>query len=74
MKDLAKDDVALTPSDAALPLTYLLCPSCFRAVPSHSGAQYCVNDGTQLLTACPACSAAILSPYAHFCEQCGSAL
>ncbi|UQN08693.1 zinc ribbon domain-containing protein [Deinococcus sp. QL22] len=53
------------------PLTYRLCPRCLRAVPGHSPEHYCVNDGTKLLSACPVCQAAILSPYALFCAGCG---
>lgn len=55
-------------------LTYRLCSRCARAVPSRSDEQYCVNDGTELLSACPQCSAPITSPYARFCTRCGTGL
>ena len=51
--------------------TFHLCPRCFRAVPAAAGEHYCPNDGTALLSACPACDAPIASPYAHFCIACG---
>jgi hypothetical protein len=54
--------------------TYHVCPRCFRAVPAISGECYCSNDGSQLLTACPHCQAAIVSPYARFCTTCGKSL
>ena len=51
---------------------YRLCPVCFRAVPVQSQERYCINDGTLLLEACPACQRPITSPYARFCGECGS--
>ena len=51
--------------------TFHLCPSCFRAVPAAAGEHYCPNDGTALLSACPACDAPIASPYAMYCIECG---
>lgn len=59
--------------DASL-LAYRLCPVCQRAVPITSSEQYCVNDGTPLLEACPGCKAAIASPYSRYCAGCGRAL
>lgn len=53
------------------PLSYALCPRCFRAVPEAAGERYCPNDGVRLLTRCPACGAVIRSPYARFCVRCG---
>ncbi|WP_309571028.1 zinc ribbon domain-containing protein [Deinococcus sp.] len=55
-------------------LRYRLCPRCLRAVPGTSGERYCVNDGTRLLDSCPACGAAITSPYARHCSRCGHTL
>lgn len=59
---------------SATPLEYRLCPRCSRAVPAHSGERYCINDGAQMLEACPVCKAAITSPYSRFCAFCGSLL
>lgn len=64
------DDLRTTPPG----LTYRLCPRCARAVPTSSGERYCVNDGTELLGACPQCGAPITSPYARFCVRCGANL
>jgi len=55
-------------------LRYRLCPRCSRAVPAHSAERYCVNDGTRLLEVCPACKAAITSPYSRYCAGCGTDL
>ncbi|MFC4638829.1 double zinc ribbon domain-containing protein [Deinococcus hohokamensis] len=55
-------------------LSYHLCPQCARAVPAQSGELFCANDGTKLLTSCPGCARAILSPYWQFCPLCGRAL
>ena len=52
-------------------LAYRLCPVCLRAVPLTSSEQFCVNDGTRLLDACPRCQAAFASPYTRFCAGCG---
>ncbi len=57
-----------------VPLHYHLCPQCARAVPAQSGELYCVNDGARLLSACPACGAAITSPYSRYCSGCGRIL
>lgn len=54
-------------------LTYRLCPRCSRALPSSSTERYCVNDGAALIDACGACGAAITSPLARYCPQCGKA-
>ena len=54
-------------------LSYHLCPQCTRAVPASAGEAFCINDGTRLLTACPACTHPITSPYALHCPKCGSA-
>lgn len=62
------------PPTTSPPLTYRLCPRCARAVPAGSGERYCVNDGTELLSACPWCAAPITSPYARFCTRCGTVL
>lgn len=53
---------------------FKLCPLCGRALPLHSQEQFCSNDGALLMTACPACRAPIVSPYAHYCPRCGQAL
>lgn len=53
---------------------YAICPQCGRAVPSRAGEQFCLNDGQRLVVACPACGAAIGSPYARHCGQCGANL
>lgn len=55
-------------------LSYRLCPQCQRAVLITSNEQYCVNDGARLLEACPACHAAINSPYARYCAGCSTKL
>lgn len=55
-------------------LEYALCPKCWRAVPKQTGEQFCPNDGTPLLSACPHCQAPITSPYARYCTRCGQAL
>ncbi len=53
------------------PLFFRLCPRCFRAMPGDSNEHYCINDGTPMLEACPACKTRITSPYARFCGCCG---
>jgi predicted amidophosphoribosyltransferase len=40
-------------------------------VPATSKERYCINDGEKLLEHCPACHAAITSPYTRFCAGCG---
>ncbi|MFC3832306.1 double zinc ribbon domain-containing protein [Deinococcus rufus] len=55
-------------------VTYLLCPRCGRALPSHAGERYCPHDGARLLEHCPACRADITSPYARYCTRCGRTL
>lgn len=51
--------------------SFHLCPECFRATPAKAGERYCPNDGTAMLTACPRCRAAIRSPFARYCSDCG---
>jgi ribosomal protein L37AE/L43A len=51
--------------------SFHLCPLCGRATPASAKERFCLNDGTKLLRACPQCGAAVLSPYSHFCAQCG---
>jgi predicted amidophosphoribosyltransferase len=57
--------------DEPTSLRYHLCPHCARAVPAGALERYCVNDGAQLMQACPACGGAITSPYARYCPACG---
>jgi predicted amidophosphoribosyltransferase len=57
--------------DPEFGLSYRLCPRCGRAVPATSKERYCINDGEKLLQHCPACHAAITSPYTRFCAGCG---
>lgn len=54
-------------------LYYHLCPHCGRATPAAARESYCPNDGTKLLSACPACQAPITSPFSRFCTNCGQA-
>lgn len=56
------------------PISYRLCPHCMRATPSAAEERYCPNDGTAMLSACPACGAPILSPYGSYCVRCGHRL
>ena len=51
--------------------TYQLCPRCLRAVPDKTGERYCANDGTKLISRCPACQTRIHNPYARHCTGCG---
>ncbi|GGK97201.1 double zinc ribbon domain-containing protein [Deinococcus radiotolerans] len=53
------------------PAQYARCPQCARTVPVRSGEVFCVNDGARLVTACPACTWPITSPYARYCPGCG---
>lgn len=57
--------------NSGTPAEFYLCPQCGRAVPAQLGERYCPNDGLPLLRACPVCHAAIRSPYARYCAQCG---
>lgn len=59
---------------AANRTTYHLCPHCLRATPAAAGEAFCPNDGTPMVTGCPACSVRLTSPYDRFCKACGSAL
>ncbi len=52
-------------------ITYRLCLRCYRAVPASSPERHCINDGEQLLEACPRCGSTITSPYARHCGACG---
>jgi hypothetical protein len=51
--------------------TYRLCPHCLRAMPAQSDERHCPNDGTKLITHCPACLTPIRDPYARYCTGCG---
>jgi predicted amidophosphoribosyltransferase len=57
--------------EARRTLHFRLCLCCFRAVPATTSEQYCINDGTPMLEACPSCATPITSPYARFCAACG---
>ena len=50
---------------------YRLCLVCARAVPIRSNEFYCINDGFQMLKACPRCANPITAPDARFCANCG---
>jgi predicted amidophosphoribosyltransferase len=50
---------------------YRLCPTCARAVPVRASELYCINDGSQMLEACPRCAHPITAPDARFCPNCG---
>ncbi|MCA9836147.1 MAG: zinc ribbon domain-containing protein [Trueperaceae bacterium] len=50
---------------------YHLCPRCGRATPAAAKEQFCPNDGSKLLSSCPACGSSITSPYNLFCTGCG---
>ena len=52
-------------------ITYRLCPHCLRAVPAKSGERFCPNDGTKMISHCPACRSPIRNPYARHCTGCG---
>jgi hypothetical protein len=62
---------SLETEDDATQLFFRLCPRCHRAVPGNTKESYCINDGTLMLEACPACKTRITSPYARFCGCCG---
>jgi hypothetical protein len=50
---------------------YRLCPRCTRTVHAASNEHYCINDGSRMLEACPACDTQITSPYVRYCAACG---
>ncbi len=52
---------------------YHLCPECFRTTPVNANEQFCPNDGTKMLEACPKCQQNISNPYARYCVHCGQA-
>ncbi|HEX5579502.1 MAG TPA: adenylate/guanylate cyclase domain-containing protein, partial [Candidatus Limnocylindria bacterium] len=49
----------------------MICDNCGTA--NQPGANFCIQCGTRLATACPVCGHANL-PAAHFCANCGSEL
>ncbi|HEY8177443.1 MAG TPA: zinc-ribbon domain-containing protein, partial [Candidatus Limnocylindria bacterium] len=49
----------------------MICDSCGTA--NQAGANFCIQCGNRLATACPVCGHANL-PAAHFCASCGSEL
>ena len=49
----------------------MICDNCGTA--NQAGANFCIQCGTRLATACPVCGHANL-PGAHFCANCGSEL